>query len=241
MKMQLTHLWKLAFPFKKILAEKKLLTKWNPICQVYGKGLCSGCQGWNGSKWGTWCAQFSTFSLPSCVEVYLHLSPNWIAVYFKIAFCEFPSFLRCVSVHRIHPHKLFHGDQSCTSHFHTIRQNWHSNSNSALLCIKISSTIKDKDILLRILPMWAMNVIYLGSSFCIKIQKGFIFLQNMEFEEKRHASNFERDLFYFQLTSRIPHGIQGIRTHIGCLSYISSVLSQASNMSNSNMKLPMAI
>ena len=43
--------------------------------------------------------------------------------------------------------------------------------------------------------------------------------------ESKKSSNFGKDLFSFQLTSRIPHGIQRIKTHIGCLSFISLSLS----------------
>ena len=43
--------------------------------------------------------------------------------------------------------------------------------------------------------------------------------------ESKKSSNFGKDLFSFQLTSRIPQGIQRIKTHIGCLSFISLSLS----------------
>ena len=39
----------------------------------------------------------------------------------------------------------------------------------------------------------------------------------------KKSSNFGKDLFSFQLTSRIPQGIQRIKTHIGCLSFIPSL------------------
>ena len=96
--------------------------------------------------------------LSYCEEVYQHLPPNWIAVYFQIGFCEFPSFLHCVSIASIHTNfSSLTNHALLTSIQGTGSQNWHS--NSALLCIKITST-KEKDILLRILPMWSMKVIY---------------------------------------------------------------------------------
>ena len=62
----------------------------------------------------------------------------------------------------------------------------------------------------------------------------FVFYKKNELKNA-DASNFWRDLFSFQLTSRIPLGIQGIRTHIGRLSFISSALSEAA--ANSNIKV----
>ena len=130
------------------------------------------------------------------------------------------SVLPPLCVHRIHPHKLFLTDQSRTSHFHT--RHWQPE-----LAFKFSIVVHKNHLHQgkgHPIENFA-NVINESNILKIQVfhQNCFLFLQQVV--EKRHASNFKRDLFYFQLTSTIPQGIQRIRTHIGCFSFISAVLS----------------
>ena len=228
------------------LRDDRKMTKWNPIWQVCRKGLCWGRQGWDESKWAQFSTSFTTlysttvsFSKLDCVD-------------FQIGFCEFPSFLHCA---------LCMWCVSISSTLHTNFSPLFSILYFSPLCKTVcpshpslTQTFPQWPIIQFTLARnreelafkFSIIVLHQGrghpiENFANVINESNIFRIQLlhwnikmlfSFLQKRHASNFKRDLFYFQLTSGIPLGIQRIRTHIGWLSFISSILS---DMANSNM------